>query len=130
MHARTTVAHAVRLFLRGVSEAAALNSWGGESHELGSLFSQVRSTMLVTIFVFMDIEGARVYSRYAKNHDGVGVTTVQGFVGVLCLLMRITMLSYGILLRPELAALRPPRPWREYWKLWSARGVLFLSAWA
>ena len=73
-----------------------------------SLFSQVRSTMLVTVFVFLGIEGASVYSRYAKERKHVGIATVLGFIGVLCLLVLITMLSYGVLLRPDLAALRQP----------------------
>jgi len=73
-----------------------------------SLFEQVRSTMLVTVFVFLGIEGASVYSRHARNPRDVGVATVLGFVGVLCLLILITLLSYGVLLRPELAALRQP----------------------
>jgi arginine:ornithine antiporter/lysine permease len=73
-----------------------------------SLISQVRSTMLVTVFVFVGIEGASVYSRYAKERRHVGLATVLGFVGVLCLLVLITMLSYGVLLRPDLAALRQP----------------------
>lgn len=73
-----------------------------------SLFSQVRSTMLVTVFVFVGIEGASVYSRYAKERRHVGIATVLGFVGVLCLLVLITILSYGVLLRPELATLRQP----------------------
>lgn len=73
-----------------------------------SLFSQVRSTMLVTVFVFLGIEGASVYSRMAKNRKDVGVATVLGFLGVLALFVLITMLSYGILLRPDLAALRQP----------------------
>lgn len=73
-----------------------------------SLFNQVRSTMLVTVFVFLGIEGASIYSRYAKKRSHVGVATVLGFIGVLCLLVMITMLSYGVLLRPDLAALRQP----------------------
>ena len=73
-----------------------------------SLFEQVRSTMLVTVFVFLGIEGASVYSRYARNRRDVGIATVLGFVGVLCLLVLITLLSYGVLLRPELAGLRQP----------------------
>lgn len=34
---------------------------------LGSLNQQVRNTMLITTFVFIGIEGASVYSRYAKG---------------------------------------------------------------
>ncbi len=73
-----------------------------------SLFDQVRSTMLVTVFVFLGIEGASVYSRYARNRRDVGIATVLGFIGVLCLLVLITLLSYGVMLRPELAGLRQP----------------------
>jgi arginine:ornithine antiporter / lysine permease len=94
-----------------------LNDYGYVGHAAGgmvpvvapeSLFSQVRSTMLVTVFVFLGIEGASVYSRYAKERSHVGIATVLGFIGVLCLLVLITMLSYGVLLRPDLAALRQP----------------------
>lgn len=86
----------------------ALNFWGGEAPTFGDLFHQVRGTMLVTVFVFVGIEGASVYSRYARNRDDVGIATILGFVGVLCLLVLVTMLSYGVLLRPDLAALRNP----------------------
>ena len=73
-----------------------------------SLFSQVRSTMLITVFVFLGIEGASVYSRLARNRSDVGTATVVGFIGVLCLFMLVTMLSYGVMLRPDLAGLRQP----------------------
>ena len=86
----------------------AANFWGGEAPTLSNVASQVRNTMLVTVFVFVGIEGASVYSRYAKNRDDVGVATVLGFLGVLCLLVLVTVFSYGILLRPELAALATP----------------------
>ena len=64
--------------------------------------------MLLTVFVFVGIEGASVYSRYAKDRNDVGIATVLGFLGVLCLLMLVTLLSYGILPRAELAALAQP----------------------
>ncbi len=79
-----------------------------QSSSTDSLFSQVRSTMLVTVFVFVGIEGASVYSRYARNRRDVGVATVLGFLGVLSLLILVTLLSYGVLDRQELAALRQP----------------------
>ena len=89
-------------------EIFALNFWGGEEPSLAGVASQVRQTMLVTVFVFVGIEGASVYSRFARNRDDVGVATVLGFLGVLCLLVLVTMLSYGVLLRPDLAALADP----------------------
>jgi len=126
------------LILRGVKEAAALNTiatvakilpiglflimviwgfkgdvftlniWGGELPSWRSLLGQVRNTMLITVFVFIGIEGASVYSRYAKKRSDVGLATVMGFIGVLCLMMMVTMLSYGIMLRPDLGGLRNP----------------------
>lgn len=73
-----------------------------------TLFTQVRSTMLVTVFVFLGIEGASVYSRLAKKREDVGVATVLGFLGVLALFMMITLISYGVMPRAELAQLRQP----------------------
>ena len=86
----------------------ALNFWGSEDESFASVANQVRHTMLVTVFVFVGIEGASVYSRFAKSRDDVGVATVLGFLGVLCLLVLVTILSYGVLLRPDLAALANP----------------------
>jgi arginine:ornithine antiporter/lysine permease len=84
------------------------NFWGGEQHDLGNLFSQVRGTMLVSVFVFIGIEGASVYSRYARDRRDVGIATVMGFIGVLCLMVLVTTLSYAALARAELAGLRNP----------------------
>lgn len=90
------------------ADVFAANFWGGQGYEAESLFSQVRSTMLVTVFVFIGIEGASVYSRYAEKRSDVGVATVLGFLGVLCLLIMVTVLPFGILPRAELATLRNP----------------------
>jgi arginine:ornithine antiporter / lysine permease len=86
----------------------ALNFWGGEEPSFSNVANQARSSMLVTVFLFVGIEGASVYSRYAKNRNDVGVATVLGFLGVLCLLILVTMLSFGVMLRPDLAALSSP----------------------
>ena len=90
------------------SELFTLNVWGGEEPGLSTVARQVRDTMLLTVFVFVGIEGASVYSRYAKDRNDVGIATVLGFLGVLCLLMLVTLLSYGVLPRAELAALANP----------------------
>jgi arginine:ornithine antiporter / lysine permease len=90
------------------TEIFALNFWGGEVPDAASIFHQVRSTTFLTVFVFVGIEGASVYSRLARNRNDIGVATVLGFLGVLSLLVLVTILSYGVLLRPDLAALRTP----------------------
>jgi len=145
------------LVLRGVKEAAALNTiatvakivpiavflvvaaagfkadifawnfWGGEERSLPSLASQVRNTMLVTVFVFVGIEGASVYSRHAKKREDVGTATVLGFLGVLCLLILVTMFSYGVLLRPDLQALPTPAMAGVFASIVGPWGLVFIS---
>lgn len=73
-----------------------------------SLLLQVQGTMLVTVFVFLGIEGASVYSRYAKRREDVGSATVMGFLSVLALFASISILSYGILPKAEIASLLQP----------------------
>jgi arginine:ornithine antiporter/lysine permease len=84
------------------------NFWGGQGMPDTSLFEQVRATMLVTVFVFLGVEGASVYSRYAKKRTDVGAATLLGFAGVLCLMALVTLLPYGVLERAEIAGMRQP----------------------
>ena len=74
----------------------------------GSLFEQVRGTMLVTVFVFLGVEGASVYSRHAKRREDVGKATIIGFLSVFAVFASVTLVSYGILPQSELADLRQP----------------------
>lgn len=83
--------------------------------------------MLVTVFVFLGIEGASVYSRLAKKRSHIGTATVFGFIGVLCILCLVTLLSYGVLLRPELAALRQPSMAGVLETIVGRPGMIFIS---
>lgn len=124
------------MILRGVQQAAAINSivtvakivpivvfivilifafrmnlfranfYGGGLE--GNLFDQVRATMLVTVFVFLGIEGASVYSRYAKERADVGKATILGFIGVTSLMVLVSMLPYAALPRADIAGMRQP----------------------
>jgi arginine:ornithine antiporter/lysine permease len=84
------------------------NFWGGKGMPITSLFDQVRATMLVTVFVFIGIEGASVYSRYAAKRSDVGTATILGFVGVLSLMVLVTLLPYAVVARAEIAGMRQP----------------------
>ena len=64
--------------------------------------------MLITVFVFLGVEGASVYSRHAKRREDVGRATVLGFLGVLATFASVTIVSYGILPYNEIAKLRQP----------------------
>ncbi|GAA2167311.1 MULTISPECIES: basic amino acid/polyamine antiporter [Glycomyces] len=74
----------------------------------GSLFSQVRGTMLATVFVFLGVEGASVYSRHAKRREDVGRATITGFLSVFAVFASVTIVSYGIMPMAEIAELRQP----------------------
>jgi len=74
----------------------------------GSLFDQVKATMLVTVFVFLGIEGASTYSRHAEKREDVGRATILGFLGVLAIFASVTIVSYGTLPYQQIAALRQP----------------------
>ncbi|MFE9333058.1 basic amino acid/polyamine antiporter [Streptomyces sp. NPDC006925] len=80
----------------------------GGADYAGSLFGQVRGTMLATVFVFLGIEGASVYSRHAKKRSDVGKATVLGFLAVFAIFASVTIVSYGILPMAEMAELRQP----------------------
>jgi arginine:ornithine antiporter / lysine permease len=84
------------------------NLWGGEAAGYGNLFEQVKNTMLITVFVFLGIEGASNYSRFAQRREDVGTATVTGFLGVLALFASVSILAYGVLPRAEIALLRQP----------------------
>ncbi|CAN7291226.1 basic amino acid/polyamine antiporter [Phenylobacterium sp. LjRoot164] len=84
------------------------NFWGGVGMPQTSLFEQVRATMLVTVFVFLGIEGASVYSRYAQKRSDVGAATIIGFIGVTALMVLVTMLPFAVLPRAEIAEMRQP----------------------
>lgn len=86
----------------------AANFWGGQSMPQTSLFEQVRGTMLVTVFVFLGIEGASVYSRYAKKRSDVGRATLIGFATVTSLMVLVTLLPYAVLDRADIAGMRQP----------------------
>jgi arginine:ornithine antiporter/lysine permease len=59
--------------------------------DYGSLFEQVKGTMLVTVFVFLGVEGASVYSRHAKRREDVGRATVLGFLSVFAVFASVTI---------------------------------------
>ena len=84
------------------------NFWGGEGMPAASLFEQVRATMLVTVFVFLGIEGASMYSRYAEKRSDIGTATILGFVGVTGLMVLVTLLPYAALERAEIAGMSQP----------------------
>ncbi|MDT1062065.1 basic amino acid/polyamine antiporter [Paracoccus sp. CPCC 101403] len=96
------------MFIAFRADMFSANFWGGVDMPEASLFQQVRATMLVTVFVFLGIEGASVYSRHARSRKDVGTATLIGFAAVLCLMVLVTLLPYAVLPRAEIAEMRQP----------------------
>ncbi|TGR61882.1 amino acid permease, partial [Mesorhizobium sp. M2D.F.Ca.ET.223.01.1.1] len=73
----------VVLFVGVVAVAFKLNVWtldftGLGNASLGTIVAQVKSTMLVTLWVFIGIEGASVFSARAERRKDVATATVLG----------------------------------------------------
>ncbi|HAS03581.1 MAG TPA: arginine:ornithine antiporter [Pasteurella multocida] len=73
-----------------------------------SITDQVKNTMLITLWVFVGVEGAAVLSAHAKKRSDVGLATVLGIVIALILYVAITVLSLGILPREMIANMPNP----------------------
>lgn len=83
--------------------------WGhAGSFSWAAVGSQVKSTMLVTLWVFIGVEGAVVLSSRAKNRSDVGKATVIGLIGTLIIYILLTLLSLGIMNQAEVANLKNP----------------------
>jgi arginine:ornithine antiporter/lysine permease len=64
--------------------------------------------MLVAVFVFLGVEGASVYSRYARRRRDVGRATMLGFGSVLVILMLVTLVAYAALPVASIAGQHQP----------------------
>ena len=84
------------------------NFWGQMSSDLGGIGAQVKSTMLVTLWAFIGIEGAVVVSGRAKKADDVGRATIISLLLCLTLYIFISLLPYGFMTQQKLATLPNP----------------------
>jgi arginine:ornithine antiporter / lysine permease len=82
-----------------------LDFWGTGTTTLGTVMTQVKSTMLVTLWVFIGIEGASVVSARAERRSDIGSATIIGFVVALLIYLLVSLLSFGVMSQQELAAL-------------------------
>ncbi|KGT88872.1 arginine:ornithine antiporter [Erwinia typographi] len=72
------------------------------------VWQQVKDTMLITLWVFIGVEGAVVVSARARNKKDVGRATLLAVIAALVVYLLVTLLSLGIVPRAELAEMRNP----------------------
>ncbi len=108
----TTIAKLAPIFIFIVAALVAFNLptfnidfWGAGVPALGDVMTQVKSTMLVTLWVFIGIEGASVVSARAERRSDIGSATIFGFLTALAIYLLVSLLSFGVMSQPELAAL-------------------------
>lgn len=93
----------------------------GVGHDL---LDQIKSTMLITVWVFIGIEGAVVVSSRARHRADIGKATILGLLTALTIYVLVTLLSMGVIKPVELAQYQNPSmakvlttilgPWGEY----------------
>ena len=108
----TTIAKLVPILLFIIVVLVAFNAptfsfdfWGAGTPDLGSITTQVKSTMLVTLWVFIGIEGASVVSARAAKRSDIGRATILGFITALGVYVFVSLLSFGVMSQAELAQL-------------------------
>lgn len=72
------------------------------------VWQQVKDSMLITLWVFIGVEGAVVVSARARQRKDVGRATMLAVISALVIYLAITLLSLGIIPRSELAGIRNP----------------------
>ena len=86
--------------------------WGqlatGSIKSLGSISSQIKSTMLVTLWAFIGIEGAVVLSDRARSQSDVSKATLLGFLGCLAIYVLLSIVPFGFLTQTQLASIPNP----------------------
>lgn len=93
------------------SDKFSFDFWGesvAAKAKLGDLSTQIKSTMLVTLWAFIGIEGAVVMSKHAKSSQDVGRATLLGFMGCLVIYVLLSLVPFGYMDQAELAAVANP----------------------
>lgn len=72
------------------------------------VWAQVKQTMLITLWVFIGVEGAVVVSARAYNKRDIGKATLFAVVAALLVYILVTVLSLGIVPRETLAGMKNP----------------------
>lgn len=111
--------------------------WGATAG-IGNVATQVKQTMMITLFCFFGVEGAVMMSARAKRSSDVGRAGIAGFIISLVLYVAVTLLCFGLMCRARLAGLQDPSiayilrdsigPW-AYWFVISAVIISLLGGW-
>ncbi len=119
---------AVALMLAFHLDTFTLDLWGQGAPELGSVMDQVKSTMKVTLWVFIGIEGAIVVSARAEHRRDVGRATIIALLSALALYVMVSLFALGVMTQPEIAALKNPSTAAILEKVVGPWGAMLINA--
>ncbi|MEY8444296.1 basic amino acid/polyamine antiporter [Lactococcus ileimucosae] len=74
----------------------------------GGLLEQVKSSLIVMIWVFVGIEGAAMMGDRAKKKSDAGRATIVGLIVLLFIYILLSLLPFGYYEQAELAAMKTP----------------------
>ena len=100
---------------------------GAKSTTLGSVVKQTNSTLLVTLWVFIGIEGASVYSARAARRQDIGAATMLGFLSCLAIYALISLLSLSEFWASLSWQRSRTHPWPAFSSMWSGARAPFSS---
>lgn len=98
----------VTLFIIGIRADIFSFNWADLHVDGTGLGTQVKSTMMVTLWCFIGIEGAVMLASRAKRPSDVGKATVTGFIISWSLYIMVSVLCFGAMSRAQLAGLNNP----------------------
>lgn len=78
------------------------------SFSLDGVMSQVSGTMLVTLWLFIGIEGAVVISGEARSQSDVSKATTIGYLFILALYVLVSLLPLGVYAQGDIAGMSDP----------------------
>lgn len=85
-----------------------MTSTGEKPFNLMDIMAQTKSTMVVTVWAFVGVEGAIVFSSRARKRSDVGKATIIGLVSVLIIYILITVLAQGVIVQNQIENLDSP----------------------
>lgn len=74
----------------------------------GTIFGQVKNSLMSIMWVFIGIEGASVLSSRAKSQTAASQATIIGFISLVVIYVFSTILPYGVMSQHELATAAQP----------------------
>jgi len=99
----------------------------GQQQGLGDVLGQVKSTMLVTLWVFIGIEAAVVVSDRARVPTQVGAATFLGLTVCTILYFLLSVLPFGMMAQKDLAGLANPSAAYVLEHFVGAWGAIFIN---